>query len=78
MSSIFFDQQTTFTVLSKEAYISTRKQIVSCYSGMSLNDIKWGKEGGRNWEIRIDIYTLLFVKQITNENLLYCTENSTQ
>ena len=41
-------------------------------------DIKWGKEGRRNWEIRIDIYTLLFVKQITNENLLYCTENSTQ
>ena len=42
MSSIF--QQGTFTVLSKEAYISTRKQILSCYKEMSLMDIKWEKE----------------------------------
>ena len=35
---------------------------------------KWGmEEGGMNWEIGIDICTLLilWVKQITNENLLY-------
>ena len=32
--------------------------------------------GGMNWEIGIDIYTLLYVKQITNENLLYSTGNS--
>ena len=31
-----------------------------------------------NWEIGIDIYTLLCVKQITNKNLLYSTGNSTQ
>ena len=39
-----------------------------------------GGEGadGMNWEIRIDIYTLLCIKQITNENLLYSTGNSTQ
>ena len=30
-----------------------------------------------NWEIGIDIYTLLYIKQMTNENLLYSTGNST-
>ena len=31
-----------------------------------------GREGGRNWEIGVDIYTLLilYIKQITNENVL--------
>ena len=33
---------------------------------------------GINWEIEIDIYTLLYVKQITNKNLLYSTVNYTQ
>ena len=33
--------------------------------------------GGMNWEIGINIYTLLCIKQITNENLLYSTGNST-
>ena len=31
-----------------------------------------------NWEIGIDIYTLLYVKQITNKDLLYSTGNSTR
>ena len=36
-------------------------------------------EGGMNWEIGIVyIYTLLCIKQITNENLLYSTGNYTQ
>ena len=39
---------------------------------------KGGREGGMNWEIGIDIYTILYTKQITNENLLYSTGNSTQ
>ena len=35
--------------------------------------------GGINWEIGIDAYTLLlYIKQITNKNLLYSTGNSTQ
>ena len=35
-----------------------------------------GKKGGRiKWEIGIDMYTLLCIKQITNENL-YSTGNS--
>ena len=33
--------------------------------------------GGMNWEIGIDMYTLICIKQITNENPLYSTGNST-
>ena len=41
------------------------------------------KRGGMNWEIGINIrkpniYILLCIKQITDENLLYSTGNSTQ
>ena len=46
-----------------------RKQL-SCYQG---------KEGGVvNWEIEIDRYTRLYIKQVTSEDLLYSTGNSTQ
>ena len=31
-----------------------------------------------NWEIGIDIYTLICLKQITSENLFYSTGKSTQ
>ena len=44
-------------------------------------DTEAEKAGGRmNWEIWIDIYTLLILctKQKTNENLMFSTENSTQ
>ena len=41
--------------------------------------------GGINWETGIDIYTLLYIKQITNKDLMYTnkdlmynTGNSTQ
>ena len=34
-------------------------------------------EGGMIWEAGTDIYTPLFIKWITNENLLHCTGNST-
>ena len=30
-----------------------------------------GGGGVMNWEIGIDIYTIICIKQITNENLLY-------
>ena len=30
-----------------------------------------GGGGGMNWEIRIDIYTLICIKWITNKNPLY-------
>ena len=32
---------------------------------------KWQVGGVMNWEIGIDIYTLIFMKWITNKNLLY-------
>ena len=38
----------------------------------------WNLGGGMNWEIGTDKYTLLSIKQITNENLLCSTGNSTQ
>ena len=41
-------------------------------------DTKGGSRGGMNWEIGIDIHTLLCIKQITNENLLYSTGNCVQ
>ena len=31
-----------------------------------------------NWETGIDTYTLLYVKRVTNKNLLYSTGNSIQ
>ena len=34
-------------------------------------DTEGGKWRGMNWEIGIDIYTLICIKWITNENLLY-------
>ena len=38
-----------------------------------------GKKGGWvTWDIGIDIYTFLNIKQITNKNLLYSTGKSTQ
>ena len=30
-----------------------------------------GGGDGMNWEIGIDMYTLIHIKQITNKNLLY-------
>ena len=38
---------------------------------------KRGIGGRMNWEIGIDRYTVLCIKQITNENPLYSTGNST-
>ena len=41
--------------------------------------VTWGKERGEiNWETGTDICTLLYIKQITNKNLVCSTGNSTQ
>ena len=45
-------------------------------TNLQLPGEKWG--GEINWEIGIDIYTVLYIKQITNKDLLYSTGNSTQ
>ena len=36
-----------------------------------------GREGRMNWKIGIDIYTLQYIKRITDESLLYSTGNCT-
>ena len=38
------------------------------------------EEGAMNWEIKIDMYALLilYIKQITNESLLYSSGNAIQ
>ena len=36
----------------------------------------WGCGGGMNWEIWIDIYTLICIKQMTYKNLLQKKNNN--
>ena len=36
------------------------------------------REQGVNQEVRVNIYTLLYIKQINNKDLLYSTENYVQ
>ena len=43
-----------------------------------LTAIREEKRKELNWKFGIDIYTPPYMKQITNKNLLYNTENSTQ
>ena len=42
---------------------------------MDTKEERWSR---MNWDIGIDIYTVLCIKQITNENQLYSTGNSTR
>ena len=37
----------------------------------------WRQGEGINWETGVDVYTLLYIKQITNKDLLYSTGNAT-
>ena len=58
---------------------STDESICRAGKEMQIQRMDWwtqrGKVGGKNWEIRIDIDTLLCVKQIASWNLLSSTEN---
>ena len=42
------------------------------------NILTGSKQGGINWEIGVDIYTLLYVIQITNKDLPQSTGDATQ
>ena len=42
---------------------------------MVIKEKKWGRD---KLELGIKIYTQLYMKQITNKDLLYSTENYTQ
>ena len=52
------------------------KQKQSYRCGKQSYGYQGGKGGGIDWEIGIDIYTLLCVKQVTNKDLLYSTGNT--
>ena len=41
-------------------------------------DTKGERGGGMSWEVRMDRYAVLWIKQITRENLLCDTGNSTR
>ena len=42
------------------------------------HDYQGVRGGGINWKTGIDIYTLLYITQITDKDLLYSTRNSAQ
>ena len=51
------------------------------FSDLSILSFFWSVQinrgmGGMNWEPETDIYTLLYIKSITNENVLYSTGDS--
>ena len=55
------------------------KQKQSCRCRKQTYGYQEGNGNGRlNWELWIGIYTLLYIKQITNKDLLYGTGNSIQ
>ena len=48
-------------------------------SGMQKTNLGLPGDGGINWKIGTDIYTLIiYIKQITNKDLLYSKQNATQ
>ena len=57
-------------------YLQNRNRVTDVENKLTVTNGERGKE--INWEIGIDIYTLWYIKQITNKNLLYSTWNSTQ
>ena len=46
-----------------------RYSTLHCF--LILRNCQW--QGGINWEMGIDVYTLLYLKYITDKNLLYST-----
>ena len=49
----------------------SKKQKQSHLCRKQSYDYHWGKEGRINWEIGIDIYTLLYIKQYIYTHYLY-------
>ena len=63
-------------VIKKILFAQQKQTQISKADLWSLGEDMWRK--GINQEFGINIYTLLNIKQIINEDLLYCTGNSTQ
>ena len=53
--------------------LQKRERVTDVENNLMVNK---EKRGGINWETGIDIYTLLYIKQITNKDLLYNEGNS--
>ena len=60
-----------------KAEIETQMQTTNVWTQKVGGEVG-GDDGGMNWEIGIDIYTLICIKQITNKNLLYKKINKIQ
>ena len=68
-------------IVYQHIYVESRKMVqmsLFCRAGIEMLTQRTGGwtrsregEGGMNWEVRIDIYTLICIKWITNKNLLY-------
>ena len=59
----------------KLAYFQNRKRLTDSENEfMVTRGMGWGR--GIDWELGVDMYTLLYLKQIINKDLLYNTGNS--
>ena len=66
-----------FKKLCKWTYVQNRNRLMDI--GNKLTVIKKEKgERGINWELGINMYTLLYIKQRTSKDLLCSTGNYTQ
>ena len=56
------------------AYLKSRNRDTDVENKpMNTKEKRWSR---MNWDVGVDIYTVLCIKQITNENRLYSTGNS--
>jgi len=56
--------------------LPSRNRDIDVENKLMATKVEWG--GGMSWEIETDIYRVLHIKEIINENLLYSTTNSSQ
>ena len=61
----------------KWTYLQNRNRLTDLENELMVTRGE-GSGGGVDWEFGIDMYTLLYLKEITNKDLLYSTGNSAQ
>ena len=62
---------------TKRTYLQNRSRLTDIENKTNYG-YQRGRWGGINWEFGINRYTLLYMKQINNKNLLYSTGNYIQ
>ena len=60
-----------------QTYLQNRNRLTDLESKLMVTRGE-GCRGGIDWEFGIDMYKLLYLKYITNKDLLYSTGNSAQ